>query len=91
MAKKDCGGCGKRLKRLPAHIAASIRGQPEQVRFVARSRICVTASKCNRFCERLVKGWGVSQVACVDPETHEQTPLYAALEREDFSCPKGLF
>ena len=52
---------------------------------------CCHASECDRLCPRLVKGPGISQVACVNIETGEQRPLYESLEDPDFECPEGLF
>ena len=59
--------------------------------FKHRLAQCVHASECGRLCPSLVKGPGVSQIACVNVETGESVNLYEALEREDFICPRGLF
>ena len=52
---------------------------------------CVRATKCNRICERLVKGVGKADVRCVNPETNTMVMLYEAIIRPNWHCPKGLF
>lgn len=59
--------------------------------FRARAFQCNHASRCGRWCPRLIKGPGVSQVFCVDPGTGEKTDLSGALAEADFRCPLDQF
>ena len=77
--------------RYAKHITEHDEADARPVLAHHRFAVCVHASDCRRLCPRLVKGPGISQVACVNIETGEQRPLYESLEDPDFECPEGLF
>jgi len=78
----------KSAKKVSEQLFA--RGKPE---LAAKQRLycCLLSSKCGWPCENLVKGPGLSQIACLIPDTKQQVPLRFVLEQEEFRCPKGFF
>lgn len=67
------------------------RGDPERAVSWLLVHGCCVASACGRLCPHLIKGPGVSQVKCLDPETGELAHLYEALADPEWRCPQGLF